>query len=104
MEKKVVMSKKDYLRVVPFRSWILTGVSLLSLIFTVIFQRIVFLAPANPDRESLFVYQILSSTLSWVFVITASGALFTLLAHIQAKETVMRFTIARHTSTKKVEQ
>lgn len=96
MDKEVGMSKKQYLRVVPIRSWVLSMVSFFALILTVVFQRIVFLAPANPNRSVLFIYQTLSSTFSWVFVVAGAGALFTFLAHVQAKETVMRFTIARY--------
>ena len=76
-----------YSKKIPTRSSVLFFISLTFLVLTALFQRMVFMAPANPDKNFLFAYQMMATTFSWVFVITGAGALYTLLAYLTAKET-----------------
>lgn len=75
-----------YSKTIPTRSSILFSLSALLLVLTTIFQRMVFMAPANPDKNFLFAYQMMATTFSWMFIVTGAGALYTLLTYLNAKE------------------
>jgi len=84
--KEKVDSSLPYSRKVPHRSILLFTLSIFFLALTTFFQRMVFMAPANPDKNFLFIYQMMATTYSWGFVITGAGALYTLLQYLSAKE------------------
>lgn len=76
-------SKKDKL---PSLTWIFSGISLLSLVFSVLFERIVTFPASNAKRTTLFIYQAISTTFNWVFVLTAGAALATVIIFASKRE------------------
>ena len=72
---------------IPSRTWILAGASLIAWLFSVLLARIVTFPAASASKQTLFIYQAVSSALNWVFVITATAALFTFLNTFDQQDT-----------------
>lgn len=70
----------------PSLTWLFSGISLLSLIFSVLFARIVTFPATNAKRTTLFIYQAISTTFNWVFVLTAGAALATIIIFANKQE------------------
>jgi len=94
-EESQVVKVKKVVKKVPTRSWVFGVVSFVALIFSVILQRIVTLAPAGSKVSTLFLYQSLSTTLSWTFIISGAAAVFTGLTYVHHKELVARLNSAQ---------
>ena len=70
----------------PSLTWIFSGISLLSLVFSVLFARIVTFPATNAKRTTLFIYQAISTTFNWAFVLTAGAALATIIIFANKQE------------------
>lgn len=57
---------------IPLRTWILAGASFIAWLFSVLLARIVTFPAASTSKQTLFIYQAVSSALNWGFVITAA--------------------------------
>lgn len=94
-EEHEVVKVKKVVKKVPTRTWIFGGVSFGALLFSVLFQRIVTLAPTGSKVSTLFIYQSLSTTLSWTFIVSGAAAIFTGLTYVHHKELVSRLMNAQ---------
>ena len=97
-EETEIVKVKKVVKKVPTRTWVFGGVSFAALLFSVLFQRIVSLAPAGSKVSTLFIYQSLSTTLSWTFIVSGAAAVFTGLTYIHHKELVSRLMNAQKNS------
>ena len=87
---------------IPSRTWIFGAVSFVSLLFSVLLQRIVTLAPQGSKVSTLFIYQSLSTAFSWTFVVAGAGAVFTALAYTHNRELVSRLAVAQKNITNNI--
>lgn len=102
-EDNEVVKVKKVVKKVPTRTWAFAGVSFVALLFSILFQRIVTLAPQGSKVSTLFIYQSLSTTLSWVFIVSGAAAVFTGLTYVHNKELASRLAnIRRNVTTSNV--
>lgn len=85
-----LLESTTYARKIPFRTLVLSGVSLGLLVINLLSAHAAAFPPQNPVKGWLFTYNMLAQLSGTFLMIVSAAALFTYLAHIHSREALAR--------------